>query len=114
MKGLALKGMPVVSMAEGAELGTVDDVLFDPARLRVGALALRAGHDRSILPFEAVGNIGVDAVMVETTAATAGETGQSSREELRALGGLVGLPVMDSEGTILGEVADLEISPADG
>jgi uncharacterized protein YrrD len=114
MKARALKDIPVVSMADGARVGNVQEVLFDTAALRIAALLLKTPNGQSILPFAAVGSIGGDAVMVASTAATEGAAGQTGREALRGLGDLVGLPVVTAEGTILGEVEDMELTPADG
>lgn len=109
MKARAFHDMPVVSLAEGAQVGNIDEVLFDVADLRIAALLLQANGGQSIVPFTAIRSIGVDAVTVESTAATEGATGQTRREQLRGLGELVGLPVMNADGTNLGEVHDLEI-----
>ncbi len=114
MKARRQKDMPLVSMADGAKVGSVEDVLLDAADLRVAALLLRANDGQSIVPFALVRNIGADAVIVESTAATEGTTGQTARENLRGLGDLTGLPVVDSEGTNLGAVTDVEFAPDDG
>ena len=101
-------------MAAGAKVGSVEEVLFDATDLRVAALLLRASDGQSIVPFAFVRNIGADAVIVESTAATEGATGQTARENLRGLGDLTGLPVVDSEGTNLGAMTDCEFAPDDG
>src|SRR3954471_3117781 len=104
MKAQKLNGMPVVSMADGSKVGNVVDLLFDTSELRITALSLHTGQNRSILPFGAIRSIGADAVMVESTAATEGAAGQTGRDSLRGLGDLVGLAVVTGDGTILGEV----------
>jgi sporulation protein YlmC with PRC-barrel domain len=114
MKARTLTDMPVVSMADGAQVGNVEEMLIDIAELRVAALRLRAAGGPSILPFAAVRSIGADAVMVESTAATEGAAGQTARDGLRGLGDLLGLPVLNGEGEILGTVTDLEVAPEDG
>jgi sporulation protein YlmC with PRC-barrel domain len=55
MKASALKGKAVVSMADGMQIGCVDDVLFDAAGLRVAALVLATTGGRSTMPFAALG-----------------------------------------------------------
>lgn len=114
MKTQVLRNMPVVSMADGAKVGNVEDVLFDAADLRVVALLLRTSSGQSLVPFASVSNIGADAVIIESTTATEGAAGQTARDGLRGLDELTNLPVVNGEGTILGEVTDLEFAPADG
>jgi sporulation protein YlmC with PRC-barrel domain len=104
-----LKDKPVVSMADGAQVGTVDDVLFDPSELRVAGLALRGQGGESILPFGSIRSIGSDAVMVESAAETQGAGGQAMRENTRGLGDLTSLSVVNGEGTLLGKVKEVEI-----
>ena len=55
MKASALKGKAVVSMADGVQIGRVEDVLFDTAGLRVAALVLTTTGGRSTMPFAALG-----------------------------------------------------------
>ncbi len=109
MKTSDLKGKPVVSMADGAQVGTVDDVLFDPAELRVTGLALRGQSGQSILPFGSIRSIGADAVMVESATETQGAGGQAMRESMRGLEDLTSLSVVNGEGTLLGKVKEVEV-----
>lgn len=109
MKARNLKDKPVVSMADSAQVGTVDDVLFDPSELRIVGLALRGQSGQSILPFGSIRSIGSDAVMVESAAETQGAAGQAMRETMRGLEDLTSLSVVNGEGTLLGKVKDLEV-----
>ena len=109
MRASTLKDKPVVSMADGAQVGTVEDVLFDPSELRVAGLALRGQGGESILPFGSIRSIGSDAVMVESAAETQGAGGQAMRENMRGLGDLTSLSVVNGEGTLLGKVKEVEI-----
>ena len=63
MKASALKSMAVVSMADGVQIGRVEDVLFDTTDLRVAALVLATSGGQSVLPFSSVHRIGADAVL---------------------------------------------------
>src|SRR4029450_4367846 len=58
MKAGELKGKAVVSMADGVQVGRVEDILFDTPALRVAALVLTTTGGRSILPFAAVRSLG--------------------------------------------------------
>jgi len=110
----ALKGMPVISMADGAKIGTVKDVLFDPSELRAAGLVLVMAGGESLLPFGSVRSIGADAITVETTTTSSGVTMQGAVEDLSRLAELVGLPILSGEGTHLGQVTDVAIDPGDG
>lgn len=109
-----LKGMAIVSIAEGATLGHVEDVLIDTAALRIDAFQVKGDRQRFIVPFDQVRNIGADAVTVESR--------QAARvlEDEAAIGGLAGLErfkrlkVVDDAGTFLGTVNNIEIDQAGG
>jgi sporulation protein YlmC with PRC-barrel domain len=109
MRASTLKDKPVVSMADGAQVGTVEDVLFDPAELRLMGLALRGQSGKSILPFDSIRSIGADAVMVESAAETQGAGGQAIQDTMRGLGEITSLSVVNAEGTLLGKVKEVEI-----
>jgi sporulation protein YlmC with PRC-barrel domain len=109
-----LKGMAVVSIAEGAKLGYVDDLLFDTQTLRPVALRVAAGGQHFVIPFEQLKNIGADAITVESSQVTqvAGKEGTFSN--LLGLSKIKGLKVIDTAGTFLGTIASVEIDLADG
>ena len=114
MKASTLKGMPVLSLTEGARVGNVKDVLLDAAALRITMLLLSTKDGESYVPFEKIRSIGSDAVTIESTAATEGTAGQTAVAGNRAVGELLGLAVTSAEGTHLGAVRDLEFAAQDG
>ena len=114
MKASALKDMPVVSMADGTQVGKVADVLLDAASLRVVALLLSAQSGQALLPFAAIRSIGTDAVTIDSAAATQGLTGRAAPEGTHGLGDVNGLSAVNGEGSLLGSVKELEIEPTDG
>jgi len=114
MNASSLKDMPVVSMADGAKLGTVKDVMFDPSKLRAARLILVMAGGESLLPFGSVRSIGADAIMVETTTTSSGLTMEGALQGLCGLDDLVGLPILSGEGTHLGQLTDVAIDPGDG
>src|ERR1700694_3404582 len=115
MKASALKGKAVVSMADGVQIGRVEDVLFDTAALRVPALVLTTTGGRSVLPFSAVRSLGADAVTVESASATQATADQGGAGNvLRALGDLTGLKVVNGAGAYLGDVRGVMIEQASG
>ena len=114
MDASTLKDMPVMSMADGAKVGTVRDFLFDTAKLQVVALVLTSAGGEAILPLETVRSIGDDAIMVEHATATQGPTGQAPLVGLPGLDDLLSLQVVNSAGTHLGQVRGVEIDPVGG
>lgn len=114
MKASKLKGMPVVSMADGAQIGSVTDVRFDMADLRLNALVLSGRSGEALVPFGSIRSIGSDAVMVESAAETQGVGGQSASDTVHGLSDVMSLSVINAEGTVFGEVKELEINEKDG
>jgi sporulation protein YlmC with PRC-barrel domain len=112
MKASELKNKAVVSMADGVQIGRVEDVLFDTAALRVAALVLTTTGGRSVLPFAAVRSLGADAVTVESATATQAADQAGIGNLLRSLGDLIGLKVVNGEGAYLGDVRDVTIEQA--
>jgi sporulation protein YlmC with PRC-barrel domain len=114
MKASALKNMAVVSMADGVQIGRVEDVLFDTPTLRVAALALTSSGGQSVLPFSSVHRIGTDAVTVETASATQPAVAPTPGNALRHLSDMIGLKVVNGEGTYLGDVREVLIDDVVG
>ena len=115
MKASELKNKAVVSMADGVQIGRVEDVLFDTAALRVAALVLTTSGGRSVLPFAAVRSLGPDAVTVESATLTRAQADQPGAGNLlRSLTDLIGLKAVNREGANVGEVRDVIIEQATG
>jgi sporulation protein YlmC with PRC-barrel domain len=114
MKASKLKGMPVVSMADGAHIGSVTVVRFDIADLRVSALVLSGKSGEALVPFGSIRSIGSDAVMVESVAETQGVGGQIASDTVHGLSDVMSLSVINAEGTLFGKVKELEINEQDG
>ena len=113
-----VKGLPVMTMAEGKQVGKVDDLIVDPERKAVSWLRLHSGGmgmlgaARLWVPAEAVHGVGEHAVTInaEADARSAGDV-----PEAFALGkakrGIIGSKVMTENGQRLGEVRDYEFDP---
>jgi sporulation protein YlmC with PRC-barrel domain len=113
-----VKGLPVITMAEGKEVGKVDDLVVDPERKAVSWLRLHSGGigmlgaARLWVPTEAVHGVGEHALTInaEADARSAGDA-----PEAFALGkakrGIIGSEVMTENGERLGEVRDYEFDP---
>ncbi len=100
-----LKDMAVVSLADGTKVGAVKDVFFDTRHQRIVAFTLASEDGEFLLAFDAVRNIGPDALTVDTAGCT---------QELRRLADLSALKAVNVDGTLLGEVKELEVDRSDG
>lgn len=109
-----LRGMAVVSVAEGAKLGYVDDILFDAPALRVVALRVRGDAQMFAIPFERLQKIGADAITVESSQVTQVVSKPGPFDNLADLGQIKRLKVVDEAGTLLGTVEHLAIDPVSG
>ncbi len=112
----ALKEKPVMSIADGTELGKVHELLLDDAYQRIAALVLGGGlfggHKR-VVPYEAVHGVGPDAIMVTNREAVVKVTDDSVFAVLPELRDLQQV-VMSENGTQLGRLDDAEFEPKTG
>ena len=67
-----MKGLPVITMAEGKQIGKIDDLIVEPERKAVSWLRLHSGGmlggERLWVSTEAVHGIGADAVTINAEA----------------------------------------------
>lgn len=110
----SLKGMTIVSVAEGARLGTITDVLFQPAPLGVAALQVRGNGTDFVIPFEHVRSLGADAVTVDSSQVTQMSSAGGTFDGLPRMTQLLKLKVVDDAGTLIGTLRSLEVDPATG
>jgi uncharacterized protein YrrD len=112
------KGLPVISVAEGKQVGKVDDLIIDPERKAVSWLRLHSGGmgmlggERLWVPVEAVHGMGEDAVTINTEADA--HTPADAPEALalvKAKRGIIGNKVITENGEHLGVVRDYEFNP---
>ncbi|MGH2600694.1 MAG: MurT ligase domain-containing protein, partial [Dehalococcoidia bacterium] len=114
MKAESIKGMAVVSVADGAKLGRVDDLIFDPAERRMVALRIDADKQHAVIPLEQIKSIGSDAITVPAREVAQWPDASSPLNTFPRLGAIERLKVVDEAGTFLGEVANVEVDPATG
>ena len=114
MRSAALKGMSVVSVAEGTRLGRVDDLLIDTAERRIVALHCSDQGRRFIVPFQFVRNIGKDAITVESSQVTQVEGQGGQGPNTLRLGEFLKLKAVDETGTLIGTVSQVDIDAASG
>jgi uncharacterized protein YrrD len=117
-KGSDVVGLPVVTLAEAAKVGTVRDLVIDPSRRAVGALLVAEANQRQPsmeVSFEAVRRIGPDAVIIEAEA-DAVPIAERPRRQTLCEGGwrLLGLRVLTEGGRTVGRVADVVVDERSG
>ncbi len=111
-----VKGLPVVTMAEGRQVGKVDDLVVDPERKAVRWLRLHRGGmlggERLWVSVEAVRGLGEDAVTINAEAdARAPADAPEALALVKASRGIIGNKVITESGDHLGEVRDYEFDP---
>jgi sporulation protein YlmC with PRC-barrel domain len=113
-----MKGLPVITMAEGKQIGKIDDLVIDPERKAVGWLRLRSGGmgmlggERLWVPTAAVHGVGDDAVTInaEADARTPADAPEAVAL-VKAKRGVIGSKVLTESGERVGEVRDYEFDP---
>ena len=109
-----LKGIAVVSLAEGAKLGQVNAPLFDPATLQLRAFQVKGDGQTFIVPLDRVRTIGTDAVTVESSQATQTASKGGEFGKLVEISSLKQLKFVDAAGAFVGNLHDLELDPTTG
>jgi uncharacterized protein YrrD len=112
-----VKGLPVISMAEGRQIGKIDDLVIDPERKAVSWLRLHGGGmfggERLWVSVTAVHGVGEDAVTINAEAdARAPADAPEALVLVKAKRGVIGNKVITENGERVGEVRDFEFDPA--
>jgi len=111
-----VKGLPVITMTEGKQVGKVDDLVVDPERKVVSWLRLHSGGmlggERLWVPAEAVHGVGEDAITINAEADVRSPADAPEAVALvKAKRLLFGNKVTTENGERLGEVRDYEFDP---
>jgi len=113
-----VKGLPVITMAEGKQVGKVDDLIVDPERKAVSWLRLHVGGmgmlggERLWVSAQAVHGVGEDAVTINAEAdARAPADAPEALALVKAKRGIIGNKVITENGERVGEVRDYEFDP---
>jgi uncharacterized protein YrrD len=111
-----VKGLPVITMAEGKQIGKVDDLVVDPERKAVSWLRLRSGGmlggERLWVSAAAVHGVGEDVITINAEADVRSPADAPEANALvKAKRELIGNKVITENGERLGEVRDYEFDP---
>jgi sporulation protein YlmC with PRC-barrel domain len=111
-----VKGLPVITMAEGKQIGKIDDLVIDPERKAVGWLRLHSGGmiggERLWVPTAAVHGVGEDAVTINAEAdALSPADAPEALALVKAKRTVIGSKVLTESGERVGEVRDYEFDP---
>lgn len=109
MKDKDLVGKNVVSMADGARVGNVKDLVFQG--LHLDALVVRGERGEGLLPFKSVGTNGPDAITIESYTLVDWNKGPGLGPESTDMQQLRKLQVVDADGKMIGHLHDLTMSP---
>jgi len=117
-KGKSVIGKDVLSLASGARIHSVKDILIGAGNDQVVALLVDEGGllgNSTVVPFEAISSIGRDAIVVEQDEAV---VAASSDPEVKAIlnrtDKLLGKIVYTEDGKKMGSIADLYFDDRSG
>lgn len=113
MNGKHLKGLTVISIADGERLGTIDRVLVDPHSKQVIGFAVSHGgllnsDAPAVIDADDIHSLGPDAVTLSDRAAIRGDQTTGRQNDLMDLDDLLKLRVVTEGGTLIGDVADVQ------
>jgi uncharacterized protein YrrD len=102
-----LKGMPVVSLAEGKKIGTWEDFYFEPATQIIYAFRVKTGLlSHKLLLVAQINTIGQDAVTIANETVLQNASSDEKLNSLPSGESLRDFKVMNMGGTLLGNVGN--------
>jgi uncharacterized protein YrrD len=114
MNSKELKGIPVLSIADGEKLGTVSRAYVDAAQRRIFGFAYTAGggflqtESEPKLDLAEVHSLGPDALMLDHKGGETGASVSQRYSELLVLDEIASLPLLSEGGIALGKLASIE------
>jgi sporulation protein YlmC with PRC-barrel domain len=111
-----IKGLPVITVAEGTQVGKVDDLIVDPDRKAVSWLRLHTGGlvggERMWVSVATVHGLAEPAVTINAqTDVRAPADAPEADTLVKARRGIIGTKVITENGERLGVVGDYEFAP---
>ncbi len=116
IKSKELIGLPVISLAEGQQLGTIKALLIDSEQKSISAIIVSVStlvKETRILPYNKVHSVGADAVTVASASALQRGSQQQLAAHLNSRM-LSGTKVLSDRGNNLGVVKDVIIDTLSG
>jgi uncharacterized protein YrrD len=103
-----LRGIAVISLADGTKVGSVDDFYFDPTTSQVYAFRIKTGlFSHKILHVTDIQGIGQDAITTPTEEAIQNVSEDTKLSSLPDGEGLLSYKVMSASGTVVGSVGEI-------
>lgn len=110
--------MPVISLEEGQQIGTVKGLVIDPAGKKVAALVIEQKgwfKEQRFIPYHKVHSVGSDAITIEKTSGVERAAGLPEIVKLlKEKVGLIGAKIVAENGTVLGYVDEYYVDVATG
>lgn len=111
------KGKTIVTISEGKDLGTLDDILIDPDSMEIAALVTSYGwlpwHDLKTIPADDVRVWGEDAILVDAAEGIKKEQELPGTEKwLSVSNDIIGRDVISVDGDKVGEVSEILMDSA--
>ena len=116
MKVSEIKGKKVVTVPEGENIGTVEDVLLHPEEQRLGALVIKSPRlaGPQIVLAEDISAVGGDVVAIHRAERLQDQARFSESVQLVSVGESSGRKVATSSGNYVGDLSDVHVDPATG
>lgn len=114
MNNKQVVGLAVISIADGAKLGTIDRVFADPSAMRIVGFSVKPtsgllpNETANLLDVDDVHAVGHDAITLNDTNAIRGDRVNAMMDSLIEFNDLEGKKVVTQGGTYVGNVASLE------
>lgn len=120
MNSKQLKGLAVISIADGEKLGTVDRVMVDPSAHKIVGFTVRHGGggiiptpmdsaDEDLIDVDDIHALGKDAITLDDKGKVRGDNTRAQMDKLIDLDELGKLKVVTEGGTYVGGLAGAEI-----
>ncbi|KNZ68906.1 PRC-barrel domain-containing protein [Thermincola ferriacetica] len=117
-KSRKIMAMPIISIAEGIQIGTVKSLVVDPEQKEIAALVIdQKGwfREQKIIPYSKVSNVGDDAITIDQSSNVEKSTNLPEiLKLLREKTDPIGLKVISETGKVLGHVDEYYIDEKSG
>lgn len=116
MNSKHVRGVAVVSIADGAKIGTIDRAFLDPATRRIvgfslgsgGGLLSGGGEPAMTIDVNEIHSLGPDAITVDSAAAARGAETSAAAASLVDLEDLTKRKVLTEGGTLVGNLVSVD------